>query len=258
MTPLTLVTSGQEFVRRTLRVFGIFARPGYNITLQPLVRSSVLLFSWVQGGYGSDDEGSCQQEPSAKSDQASWRCGVDVLAAHHAGERSHCVTEPDARNWKDQEHAALEGGLTTAVKRSGGEVRDCDQERYDFPDPFVFLARTTKVTGRRPKTSDSKKAPSAAPVDRLVRRRTLGHSPSITPHHQAPRHHLRKPSCIPPIANENALALLHPCPSVVPLAIVVPTAVTKRNSTTRKNSRCRLPTHRHERSLGRRTSTVPT
>ena len=118
--------------------------------------------------------------------------------------------------------------------------------------------RTFKVTGRRPETSHSKEASPAAPVHRLVRRRrTLGPSTCNdhpTPSSQAsswqailhPDHRQRK--CL-----NTPLSVSLPCPSV-PHAIVVRRAATQRNSATRTNSRCRLPTQRHERRLGQRTT----
>jgi hypothetical protein len=118
---------------------------------------------------------------------------------------------------------------------------------------------TTKVTGRRPETSNSKEASPAAPVDRLVRhRRTLAPNHAPPPGSQAsPSQAILHPAQAPTKLPEHASIRVFPCPSVVPLAIAVPTAATQRNSTTHKNSRCRLLTHRDERSLGRRTTLCP-
>jgi hypothetical protein len=70
------------------------------------------------------------------------------LAAHYAGERSHCVTEPDARKRKNQEHAELEGGLATALEIGGGEYAIAIKSDMSFPIIlYSLLERSLRLHG---------------------------------------------------------------------------------------------------------------
>ena len=117
--------------------------------------------------------------------------------------------------------------------------------------------RTNKVTGRRPKPSNSKEASPAAPVDRLVRRcRTLAPRPQSCSTTGLPGiTFVSNPASRPSPTPQRASICVFLCPPVLRSPIVVQRAFTQRNSTnSKRRAYAGSPTDRQKRYPERRIS----